>query len=147
MRGISEIVASVLFLVITVALSAFLLSILYNIYFLQRGQLASAQYCQARIVAVTNNSGSASIWVYNFGQTPCVFTAAYALNIAGGVAAAANISASAGPDIAGGAAAAANISASAGPGALASVATGLPFGYPGYRLATNDGQTIDWWGR
>jgi len=132
MRGLSEIVASVLLLVITVALSAFLLSIFYNIYFLQRGQLASAQsaqYCQARIVAVTNNSGSASIWVYNFGQTPCIFTAAYALNVAGG------------------AAAAANISASAGPGALASVATGLPFGYPGYRLATNDGQTIDWWGR
>ncbi|MCI4465515.1 MAG: flagellar biosynthesis protein FlaG [Thermoproteus sp.] len=132
MRGLSEIVASVLLLVITVALSAFLLSIFYNIYFLQRGQLAlaqSAQYCQARIVAVTNNSGSASIWVYNFGQTPCVFTAAYALNVAGG------------------AAAAASVSASAGPGALASVAPRLPFGYPGYRLATNDGQTIDWWGR
>ncbi|AEA12387.1 hypothetical protein TUZN_0903 [Thermoproteus uzoniensis 768-20] len=132
MGGVSEIVASALLLAITVALLAFLVAVFYNIYTQQQGELALAQasrYCQVRIVAVFNSSGAASIWVYNFGQTSCAFTAAYALDLSGGVSAAAQIS------------------ASVAPGALAAINTTLPYGYPGYRLATNNGQTVDWWGQ
>lgn len=132
MLGISEIVASVLLLIISVAFAALIAAIFYNAYLQAQTSLAAeqaAKYCEARIVAVTNSSGEASIWVYNMGQTRCSFAGAYALDAQGDVVAASPTS------------------ASAEPGALVEINTTLPYGYPGYRIATPQGQTFDYWGR
>ncbi len=132
MKAISEVAATALLLVISVALAVFLASAFFNIYAQQQSALASeqaAQYCQLRIVAATNRSGYATLWVYNFGQTPCALSSAYALTLSGN------------------AAAASPVSATVPPSSLLAVNTTLPYGYPGYRLAAANGQTFDWWGR
>ncbi|ACB40790.1 hypothetical protein [Pyrobaculum neutrophilum] len=132
MYGLSEVIASVLLLVISVTFAVLIASVFYNMYFQTQSSLVAEQareYCEARVVAVTNASGRATIWVYNMGKVRCVFAGAYALDALGNVAAAASTS------------------TSLEPGTLAAINTALPYGYPGYRISTAQGQTFDYWGR
>jgi hypothetical protein len=83
--GISEVAASALLLVITVALAAAVVSVFFNaVYIPSQSQLvleSARPLCVARVVAVADNgSGYAKIYVYNTGNSLCIFDTAYALS-------------------------------------------------------------------
>ncbi len=83
MLGVSEVVASVLLLLITVLLAVAVVSIFFNVVY----NPAQSQFvverakplCTARVVAVANGSGYAKIYVYNMGTSVCVFDRVYAI--------------------------------------------------------------------
>jgi len=71
----------VLLLVITVALSAFVVAVFFNVVY---GPSASrlvvegaSQLCMGRIFAVVNDSGRARLYVVNTGTVPCTFDRSY----------------------------------------------------------------------
>ena len=77
-------VASVLLLLITVALAAAVVSVFFNVVYIpsqSRLVLEGARpLCSARVVAVADDgSGFATVYVYNRGNSPCVFDAVYAI--------------------------------------------------------------------
>jgi len=84
MLGVSEVVVSVLLLLITVLLAVTVVSIFFNVVY----NHAQSQFviesakplCTARVVAVADNgSGYARIYVYNMGTSVCVFDRVYAV--------------------------------------------------------------------
>jgi hypothetical protein len=84
MLGVSEVVVSVLLLLITVLLAAAVVSIFFNVvYSPAQSQfvLESARpLCTARVLAVADNgSGYARIYVYNRGNSLCIFDTVYAV--------------------------------------------------------------------
>jgi hypothetical protein len=85
-RGISEIVASILLVVVSLALLAIALPIYFNLLNAARSALAAqggAPRCSAEIVAVANESGNASIALYNYGTTGCQIQYALCLTAMG----------------------------------------------------------------
>jgi len=81
LRGLSEVFSSVLLLVVTVALSAFVVAVFFNVvYGPSVSRLAvegASQLCMGRIFAVVNDGGWARLYVVNTGSVPCVFDRAY----------------------------------------------------------------------
>jgi hypothetical protein len=88
--GVSEVVDSVLLLVVTVVLSALVVSVFFNVvYGPAQSQLvleSAKPLCKARVVAVANDSGFARVYVYNTGSSLCVFDKAYAVYAGAAVA-------------------------------------------------------------
>jgi len=84
MVGVSEVVVSVLLLLITVLLAAAVVSIFFNVvYSPTQSQFvleAAKPLCMARVVAVANGSGYARIYVYNMGNSLCIFDSVYAVS-------------------------------------------------------------------
>jgi len=80
-RGLSEVFSSVLLLVITVALSAFVVAVFFNVvYGPSVSRLAvegASQLCMGRVFAVVNASKRAWLYVVNTGSVPCAFDRAY----------------------------------------------------------------------
>ncbi len=83
MLGVSEVVASMLLLLITVLLAVTVVSIFFNVvYNPAQSQFvieSAKSLCTARVVAVANGSGYARIYVYNMGTSVCVFDRVYAI--------------------------------------------------------------------
>jgi hypothetical protein len=83
MLGVSEVVVSVLLLLITVLLAVTVVSTFFNVVY----NPAQSQFviesakplCTARVVAVANESRYAKIYVYNMGTSVCVFDRVYAI--------------------------------------------------------------------
>ncbi|AKT35651.1 Protein of unknown function (DUF1628) [Pyrobaculum sp. WP30] len=84
MLGVSEVVVSVLLLLVTVLLAATVVSFFFNVVY----SPAQSQFvlegakplCTARVVAVADNgSGYARIYVYNRGNSLCIFDTVYAV--------------------------------------------------------------------
>jgi len=71
----------VLLLVVTVALSAFVVSVFFNVVYgpsvSRLGVEGASQLCVGRIFAVVNASGRARLYVANTGTVPCTFDRAY----------------------------------------------------------------------
>jgi len=91
MLGVSEVVVSVLLLLVTVLLAVAVVSNFFNVVY----NPAQSQFmlerakplCAARVVAVADDgSGYAKIYIYNMGTSVCEFDRVYA--IYGGAAAA-----------------------------------------------------------
>ncbi len=134
MRGLSEIVATVLLLLISVAFGTVLVVMFINNMEATRSQLAlesANKPCLARIVAVVNDGGNAALYVYNYGESECRFVSVYSLRPDGALLGAGNIL--------GG-------TAKVPPGTGLLVRTDLAYGAPGYRLATDNGETVDYYG-
>jgi hypothetical protein len=83
MLGVSEVVVSVLLLLVTVLLAAAVVSIFFNVvYSPTQSQFvieSAKPLCTARVVAVANGSGYARIYVYNRGNSLCIFDTVYAV--------------------------------------------------------------------
>ncbi|ABL88565.1 hypothetical protein Pisl_1406 [Pyrobaculum islandicum DSM 4184] len=129
MRGVSEVVVSVLLLVVSLVLSVFVVSVFFNVVYSpsQSGMAVEAAkpLCVARAVAVANDGGVAVVYVYNVGGGLCVFDKAYA--IYGGVVYPPS-----------------NINYTVPPGAVARINTTLRYG-PGfiYRLTGPRGEVVE----
>ena len=85
MLGVSEVVVSVLLLLVTVLLAAAVVSIFFNVvYSPTQSQFvieSAKPLCTARVVAVADNgSGYARIYVYNRGNSLCIFDTVYAVS-------------------------------------------------------------------
>jgi hypothetical protein len=85
MLGISEVVVSVLLLLVTVLLAAAVVSTFFNVvYSPTQSQFvieSAKPLCIARVVAVVDNgSGYARIYVYNMGNSLCIFDTVYAVS-------------------------------------------------------------------
>jgi hypothetical protein len=85
MLGVSEVVVSVLLLLVTVLLAAAVVSIFFNVvYNPTQSQFVlegAKPLCTARVVAVADNgSGYARIYVYNMGNSLCIFDTVYAVS-------------------------------------------------------------------
>jgi FlaG/FlaF family flagellin (archaellin) len=85
MLGVSEVVVSVLLLLVTVLLAAAVVSIFFNVvYSPTQSQFvieSAKPPCTARVVAVADNgSGYARIYVYNRGNSLCIFDTVYAVS-------------------------------------------------------------------
>ncbi len=130
MRGVSEVVTTVILLVATVALSVVVVSTFMNLVYSPSQSafvLETARpICNARIVAVARNgSGNAVLYVYNRGEAPCVFDRAYALQSGSVVGAVA-------------------VRASVPPGGVLEIGTGLPFNLAYvYRLTGPRGEQVE----
>jgi len=127
--GVSEVVASVLLLVVTVVLSALVVSVFFNVvYGPAQSQLvleSAKPLCTARVVAVANDSGFARVYVYNTGSSLCVFDKAYAV-------------------YAGAAVAVADIVLRVEPGRVAANSTSLPYNSSWvYRLTGPRGEFVE----
>jgi hypothetical protein len=84
MLGVSEVVVSVLLLLVTVVLAAAVVSTFFNVVYSPtqfRFVIESAKpLCIARVVAVADNgSGYARVYVYNMGNSLCIFDTVYAV--------------------------------------------------------------------
>jgi Tfp pilus assembly protein PilV len=78
MLGVSEVMVSVLLLLVTVLLAAAVVSIFFNVAHSptesQFVQVSAKLLCTALLVAVADNgSGYAKIYIYNTGTSLCVF--------------------------------------------------------------------------
>ena len=134
LRGLSEIVATVLLLLISVAFGTVLVLMFLNNMETARSQLAlegADKPCLARIVVAVNEGGNAALYVYNYGESECRFVSVYSLRADGSLGTAGNI---------------VDGTVSVPPGRGALVRTDLPYGAPGYRLATDNGETVDYYG-
>ena len=85
MLGVSEVMVSVLLLLVTVLLAAAVVSIFFNVvYSPTQSQFvieSAKPLCTARVVAVADNgSGYARIYVYNKGNSLCIFDTVYAVS-------------------------------------------------------------------
>jgi hypothetical protein len=84
MLGVSEVVVSVLLLLVTVLLAAAVVSIFFNVVYnptQSQFVIESAKpLCTARVVAVVNGSAYARIYVYNRGNSLCIFDTVYAVS-------------------------------------------------------------------
>jgi len=85
MLGVSEVVGSVLLLLITVLLAVSVVSVFFNVvYSPAQSQFvieSAKPLCTARVVAVADNgSGYARIYVYNRGNSLCIFDTVYAVS-------------------------------------------------------------------
>jgi len=84
MLGVSEVVVSVLLLLVTVLLAVAVVSIFFNVvYSPTQSQFvveSARPLCTARVVAVADDGGGyARIYVYNMGTSVCVFDRVYAI--------------------------------------------------------------------
>ena len=128
--GVSEVVASVLLLVVTVVLSALVVSVFFNVvYGPAQSQLvleSAKPLCKARVVAVARGAGGgAVVYVYNMGDSLCVFDRVYAIYLGGVVSAG-------------------DIYLSVAPGEVGSVETAVPYS-PDYvyRLTGPRGELVE----
>ena len=84
MLGVSEVMVSVLLMLVTVLLAATVVSIFFNVvYSPTQSQFvieSAKPLCTARVVAVANGSGYARIYVYNRGNSLCIFDTVYAVS-------------------------------------------------------------------